>query len=824
MSTLLRWSAVLAVLAALVATAAAQEAPGSTDDEWRSREKLREARREVDSRSKTRDARLRERDAAAGPEKTAREALDKARFERQLAERIDESVRNPEANPSDALKRLKAHIKEIEEELERLTKEAKETTGNLDLALALGANANYLERLYAKRDAMVNGGTPEEKKRKEEWRRAAREVALRKIDAYWDAQGTWRHASSELAQKQGLLDGAEADLARAQAALAALEAELEERFRKAPPAFVLRASAEAGGARVYDASWVSEEAVLDERIAFMRKAVVAQAREIEVQTRRRDAMLTSYLEASDESIAAIKAYEEAIWTQAYRSIFIDMADSATSLALAFKDGGIVGLGVTAAVDLGSKLYDYGSGSIGRRYEMPSTAANGPPPAHDAMVYVGQEGKTVVKSAIKTTLKALIEGGRAGAADYRRLVDAEPFIQELWVLLKRRVIFGNRVSEQAIVLVFRETSEALVVRSLRDRITGALGAFKDGLKKGLINPKVLRSTGRSMAQAAVKTFLIEMARSERLEAWANFTEKEAVALAIYRQMRQESNLLQFEKLQFEAYQEYLKELLEERRRATASRRLRVDKDEAIPASARAADGSIRLELRLEFSRDVDGVRVNVNGKPAEGEAAGAVWRGKVTVPAGESVAQVSVEGRDILSKVGIDAQPRTVSSFNAPQDSWMFLEGGADNTHAVRLGDRKPGVSIVILVDCSGSMDQNERMKRAKTAARGVLRPESLGPDDEVALWTFAEYDARLRVEFTSDVARVASVVESLNADGNTPLALGIMKAGDFLLTAGRNRKKVLIVLSDGEETNNGNPIEAMRRLRIRGAEIREELR
>ncbi|NUN47203.1 MAG: VWA domain-containing protein [Candidatus Brocadiae bacterium] len=820
----LTWALRLATFAAAILVCAASlpaqdPAPG-IDPEFAAREDLKQARRQVEMWQEIRREHAKRRDAAVAPAAQAGKAYETARAERELADRIDSALRNPEANPSDKVKRLLAHIKSVEDDLERLRTTLKERPGHMDTAMALGATANYLERLYAKRDGLLNG-TGEERVRREEWKKAAAEVAQRKFDAYWDARGTWYRASNELASLQRLVDADDAELAKAEAALLALEVDVLERFRNAPRPHLQRASASAGGAVVYDASWVSEEEVLDERIRFMSRAVIAQAAEIGVQTRRRDNVLDEYIAASNEAIAAIQAYESAIWTQAYRQIGIDLLDCAVSLALDAKDGGVAGLAVGTGVELAHKLYEWGSGDVGRRYDLPASGAAGPPPAHDPTTYVGEAGKEAIKSAIKAGLKGFIEGTRAGAADYRRLNVAQPLIEELWVVLKRRVIFNNRVTEEAIVVVFRKTSETLIVRSMKDRVKGAMNAFREGLKKGLVDAKVLRSIGRSMAQAAVKNFIQEMARSERLQAWYEFAEKDAIALEIYRQMRQESNLLQFEKLQLEAYQEYLRELMAERARLSGTRRLRFDRDEAVPATARAGDGSVELDLRLSFSRPVETVRVKVNGAEIVGSIGATEWSGKARLAAGIAEAALSVEAVDSLSRQGIDADPHTVPQYNTGNDRWSGWERGPDNTHTVRLGERKPGVSIVLLIDCSGSMGEHGRLNSAKTAARNVLNPDSLGPDDDVALWTFSGSEAQLRVPFTSDPARVVAAVDALGADGATPLALGISRSGDYLLSVGRNRKKVLIVLSDGEETMNGNPFEAMRLLRERGAVVRE---
>src|SRR5205814_153924 len=97
----------------------------------------------------------------------------------------------------------------------------------------------------------------------------------------------------------------------------------------------------------------------------------------------------------------------------------------------------------------------------------------------------------------------------------------------------------------------------------------------------------------------------------------------------------------------------------------------------------------------------------------------------------------------------------------------------------------------------------------------------LQPDDEVSLWAFFNRDdIRMVVPFTSDTGRVAQAVQGLSPSGATPLAASIARAGGYLLAASRHPRRVMVILSDGEETCNGNPSAEIRALQKAGVNTR----
>ena len=61
-------------------------------------------------------------------------------------------------------------------------------------------------------------------------------------------------------------------------------------------------------------------------------------------------------------------------------------------------------------------------------------------------------------------------------------------------------------------------------------------------------------------------------------------------------------------------------------------------------------------------------------------------------------------------------------------------------------------------------------------------------------------------------ARAQAAVNGVSASGGTPLAAAIRSAGSYMRGNARSKNKTLIILSDGEESEGGNPPAEIRKL------------
>jgi magnesium chelatase subunit D len=145
---------------------------------------------------------------------------------------------------------------------------------------------------------------------------------------------------------------------------------------------------------------------------------------------------------------------------------------------------------------------------------------------------------------------------------------------------------------------------------------------------------------------------------------------------------------------------------------------------------------------------------------------------------------------------------------------------------VRPGDLRQNVRegregnlILFLVDASGSMAARRRMSAVKGAVLSLLN-DAYQRRDKVALISFRGEDARILLPPTSSVELAASRLEDLPTGGRTPLAAGIERAAEMLEREGvrdRQRRPLLVLLTDGRATTGPDPRAAAAHLRSLGA-------
>ena len=121
-------------------------------------------------------------------------------------------------------------------------------------------------------------------------------------------------------------------------------------------------------------------------------------------------------------------------------------------------------------------------------------------------------------------------------------------------------------------------------------------------------------------------------------------------------------------------------------------------------------------------------------------------------------------------------------------------------------------SVVFVLDLSGSMDDaagdgGTRLEAAKAALAQVLARAPTDGSQEYALTTFGGgCDVRVPIDFTGDPQAVVDYSAGLYADGSTPLAAALRRGQHLALDAASSDDVLLVLLSDGEETCDGDPV------------------
>lgn len=159
----------------------------------------------------------------------------------------------------------------------------------------------------------------------------------------------------------------------------------------------------------------------------------------------------------------------------------------------------------------------------------------------------------------------------------------------------------------------------------------------------------------------------------------------------------------------------------------------------------------------------------------------------------------------------DSNGRFVSGLR--QEDFTVYEDGQIQDVSHFSADRVP-VSLGIALDASGSMSP-EKLAAARAAIERLIF-KLLDQEDELFFVEFATR-AELTQGWTTDRQLISDALKKVNPLGGTALYDAVAEA---LPTAqeGRNRKKALLVISDGNDTNSDIGVNALRQ-KIRESEV-----
>ena len=122
------------------------------------------------------------------------------------------------------------------------------------------------------------------------------------------------------------------------------------------------------------------------------------------------------------------------------------------------------------------------------------------------------------------------------------------------------------------------------------------------------------------------------------------------------------------------------------------------------------------------------------------------------------------------------------------------------------------VAMGIVVDNSGSM----REKRQKVNAAALNLVRSSNPNDEVFIVNFND-EYYLDQDFTSNINKLREGLEKIEARGGTALYDAVVASADHLKKDAKREKKVILVVTDGEDNESSETLEqAVRRLQAEG--------
>ncbi len=164
-----------------------------------------------------------------------------------------------------------------------------------------------------------------------------------------------------------------------------------------------------------------------------------------------------------------------------------------------------------------------------------------------------------------------------------------------------------------------------------------------------------------------------------------------------------------------------------------------------------------------------------------------------------------DGRDGVFRTGIelvnvaatvtDARGRFVDGLT--KDDFRVYEDG-EPVEITQFDNERVPVSLGIALDTSGSMDYR-KMEAARNALDRFLH-DLLGPDDEIFLYRFDDRPVLLQ-DWTTSRDPLSRAVRDIRGLGGTALYDAVAESVQRI-AEGRHRKKALLIISDGNDTNS----------------------
>ena len=149
----------------------------------------------------------------------------------------------------------------------------------------------------------------------------------------------------------------------------------------------------------------------------------------------------------------------------------------------------------------------------------------------------------------------------------------------------------------------------------------------------------------------------------------------------------------------------------------------------------------------------------------------------------------------VSATVTDARGRFVDGLT--RDDFLVYEDG-EPVEITQFDNERVPVSLGIALDTSGSMD-GRKMEAARHALDRFLY-DLLGPDDEFFLYRF-DYTPALLQDWTTSPERLSRAIRDIRPRGGTALYDAVAESVPRV-AEGRHRKKALLIVSDGNDTNS----------------------
>ncbi len=156
---------------------------------------------------------------------------------------------------------------------------------------------------------------------------------------------------------------------------------------------------------------------------------------------------------------------------------------------------------------------------------------------------------------------------------------------------------------------------------------------------------------------------------------------------------------------------------------------------------------------------------------------------------------------VLHASVVDRRGELVTSLH--KDDFTVLENKDEQPIRTFLREDVP-VSLGLVVDNSGSM----RDKRKQVEAAAISLVKSSNRDDEVFVVNFND-DLYLDVTMTNDIKKMEDGIGQIDSRGGTAMRDALSASIDYLREKGKKDKKVLLVITDGNDNASAITLEKL---------------
>jgi VWFA-related protein len=154
---------------------------------------------------------------------------------------------------------------------------------------------------------------------------------------------------------------------------------------------------------------------------------------------------------------------------------------------------------------------------------------------------------------------------------------------------------------------------------------------------------------------------------------------------------------------------------------------------------------------------------------------------------------------VLHATVVDDHGRLVT--NLPRNAFQVFENGALQ-QITSFSQEDIPVALGIVIDNSGSM--RDKRQAVNTASLDLVK--SSNPQDQVFIVNFND-EYYLDQDFTADINKLREGLEQIDSRGGTALYDAVIASADHLKRQGKLDKRVILVVTDGEDNSSRDSLE-----------------